>query len=186
MFLYLSKFKIHPLQIITLLLLLFWRSHCESPRAYVQSPARNREGDGSLYSLPTGGNPKQTHLPSVLLCLFLLWLCCHVATYLLASVLVYTEQISHFLRTQKRWGCSSFEAVSYSLFLFGLETTETEFCWPQDWFACARMNSTFRKKISKSKKMFRSEPLSICVCYWNIPKSEKQKKFLKNLFSSNL
>lgn len=60
--LYVSKLRIHSLQIIALLLLLFWRSHCESPRAYTQSPARNVEGDGSRSSLATGGNPKQGDL----------------------------------------------------------------------------------------------------------------------------
>lgn len=42
--------------------MLFWRCRCKSPRACIQSPVRITKGDGSGFSLTTGGNPKQQDL----------------------------------------------------------------------------------------------------------------------------
>lgn len=190
MFLYLSKFRIHPLQIITLLLLSFWRSHYKSPRAYVQSPARNVEGDGSRYSLTTGGNPKQGDLSQQHI-----YLQCSCVS-LPHLTLVPCGDLPARFYSGGHWANKPFpqdtEEVKGAIAVRRSPTPYYFLGYRQQKLNSAdlRIDLLVHKQIQhswkKSKKMLRSEPVSMSVCYWNMPKSEKQKRHLKNLFSSHL
>lgn len=184
-----KKKEIHPLQLLfLLLLLLFWISHYKSPRPSVQSSVRKI--NESCFSLITGGNPKQQslrkHIYLLSSCVSLPHLTVGATWWPTCLLLLWCTVSKSAVSPGDRWGEGRDWLWGSLLFLYCFLGETQQKLNSVDllyWFACARTNSTCMKKIRKEKKMFKSEPVSVCVCSWNMPKSEKWKRLLKIWFS---